>query len=400
MLPEGFAPDKGGLLEVAPELGIGILGYGFMGKAHTNAYKKIPYMFWPPTVRPRLMAMCGRNEDRVAEAVNRYGYEGYYTDWQRMMEDPRIEVFDNSGPHTIHCEPSIAAAEAGKHVLCEKPLGLNSEETGRMLEAVQKAGVKHMCGFNYRFFPAVRLAKDIIDQGLLGHILQFRGKYLQEWGQRARGLPTEHPGGRRALLGLGSHVIDMARFLVGEITAIMGVLPDMRAVTLVEFANGAYGSLEANSDCAGNKNRHAWEIHGTKGSLAWDLEDLNRLHVCLQDDSPRELGGFRNVLVTEPYHPYISWEQLGRADSVLPAGRVAGQVWWPHGHILGWEHGHINEIFHFLDAIAHDRPIAPYGATFEDGHRVALISDAIERSFEEGKRIEVPERIRQVGGKQ
>jgi predicted dehydrogenase len=183
----------------------------------------------------------------------------------------------------------------------------------------------------------------------------------------------------------------MARFLVGEIVALTGMLPDLRAAAMVEFANGACGTLESNSYCVGSKNRHAWEIHGTKGSLAWDLEDLNRLHVYLEDDTLRELGGFRNVLVTEPFHPNIGWEQLGQAESVLPAGREPGQVWWPHGHILGWEHGHINEIFHFLDAIAHDRPIAPYGATFEDGHRAAVLSDAIDRSFEQGKRIEIPE---------
>jgi len=392
MLPEGFVPREDGLLEAAPELGIGILGYYQMGKAHSNALIKIPYMFWPPTVRPRLVAMCGRREDRVAEAVNRYGYEGYYTDWRQMVEDPRIEVFDNCAPHALHCEPSIAAAEAGKHVLCEKPLGLDSEETGRMLKAVQKAGVKHMCGFNYRFFPAVRLTKDIIDQGLLGRLLHFRGMYLQPWVEGAEEV-VDRPGGRGALLEIGSHITDMARFLVGEIIAVKGALSDMRVVTLVEFADGAQGTLEANGFCVGSKNRLAWEIHGTKGSLAWDLEDLNRLHVYLQDDSPRELGGFRNVLVTESYHPYISWEQLTQVESALPAGNLPGQVWWPHGHILGWEHGHINEIFHFLDAVAHDRPIAPYGATFEDGHRVALIGDAIDRSFREGKRIEVPESI-------
>jgi predicted dehydrogenase len=389
MLPEGFVLREQGPLEDAPELGIGILGYGFMGKAHTNAYIKIPYMFWPPTVRPRLVAMCGRSENKVAEAVNRYGYEGYYTRWEQMVEDPRIDVFDNSGPHDLHCEPSIAAAQAGKHVLCEKPLGLNSEETGRMLKAVQEAGVKHMCGFNYRFLPAVRLAKEIIDRGLLGRILHFRGKYLQEGGHRPERLAS-HPGGRRTLLGLGSHITDMARFLVGEITAVMGMLPDMRAMTLVEFANGAHGVLEASGLSAGSKNRHAWEIHGTKGTLSWDLEDLNRLYVYLEDD-PQELRGFRDVLVTESYHPNISWEQVGQAESALPAGHAPGWVWWPHGHILGWEHGHINEIFYFLDAIARNQPIAPYGATFEDGHRVALISDAVERSFEEGKRIEVPD---------
>jgi predicted dehydrogenase len=392
MLPQGFVPRQVGLLEAAPELGVGMLGYGFMGKAHTNAYRKIPYMFWPPTVRARLVAMSGRTEARLAEAVNRYGYEGYYMDWQQMMEDPRIDVFDNCSPDVAHCEPSIAAAQAGKHVLCEKPLGLDSEETRRMLQAVQKAGVKHMCGFNYRFLPAVRLAKDIIDQGLLGGILHFRGKYLQEGGHRPERLAA-HPGGRGVLLGLGSHVIDMARFLVGEITAVMGMVPDMRTMTLVEFANGAHGTLEASSLCSGSKNRHAWEIHGTKGSLAWDLEDLNRLHAYLEDSSPQELWGFRDVLVTEAYHPNISWPQLGQIGSALSVGHAAGRVWWPHGHILGWEHGHINEIFHFLDAIANDRPVAPYGATFEDGHRVALISDAIDRSFEEGKRVEIPEGI-------
>ena len=387
VLPEGFVPRRQGLLEAAPEVGIGILGYGFMGKAHTNAFKKIPYMFWPPTVRPRLVAMCGRTEAKVEEAVNRYRYEGYYTDWRQMVKDPRIDVFDNCGrPHAIHCQPSIAAAGEGKHVLCEKPLGLNSEETGRMLEAVREADVKHMCGFNYRFLPAVRLAKDIIDQGLLGRVLHFRGKYLMEGGHRPERLAT-HPGGRNALLGLGSHIIDMARFLVGEIASVTAMLPDMGVVALVEFAGGAHGSLEANTLCPGNKNRHTWEIHGTKGSLIWDLEDLNRLHVLLEDDSPRELWGARDLLVTESYHPNISWEQLSEVKGAL----LTGRVWWPHGHILGWEHGHINEIFHFLDAVANDRPIAPYGATFEDGHRVAVISDAIERSYQEGKRIEVPE---------
>lgn len=390
MLPEGFIPRRNGPLEAAPELGIGVLGYGFMGKAHTNALRKIPYMFWPPTVRPRLVAMCGRGEAQVAEAVNRYGYEGYYTDWRRLVDDPRVQVFDNCGPHSLHCEPSIAAARTGKHVLCEKPLGLDSEETGRMLEAVQAAGVKHMCGFNYRFFPAVRLARDIIDAGRLGRITHFRGAYQQVWAKE--NLP-DGQGGRFALLGLGSHVIDMARFLAGEIVAVSGTLTDHSALILVEFASGAQGTLEANLFSPGRRNRHTWEIHGTGGSLVWDLEDLNRLHVFLADESPAELRGFRDVLVAESDHPYIVWDRLAAMDSALPAGRVPGQVWWPTGHILGWEHGHINELFHFLDAIAHDRPVAPYGATFEDGHRVALISDAVETSFATKRRVEIPTHV-------
>jgi predicted dehydrogenase len=385
MLPEGFVARREGLLEAAPELGIGVLGYDFMGKAHTNAYRKIPYMFWPPTVRPRLVAMCGRTEENVAEAVNRFGYEGYYTDWRQMVEDPRIDVFDNCGPHAMHCEPSIAALEAGKHVFCEKPLGLNSEETARMVKAARQAGVKHMCGFNYRFLPAVRLAKDIIDQGLLGPVEHFSGVYQRDARHRP-GRQGRYTGGRRALLGLGCHLIDMARFLVGEITAVEGMLPDMRVVTLVRFANGARGSLEISQFCPGRKNRHAWEIHGAKGTLTWNLEDLNRLHVFLEDDSPKDLWGFRKITVTESYHPYISWERLSEVEGA----QLTGRVWWPEGHILGWEHGHINEIFHFLDAVANDRPVAPYGATFEDGHRTALVSDAIERSAEKGGWMAVP----------
>jgi len=256
VLPPGFTLRKQGLLEAAPELGIGILGYGQMGKAHSNAYLKIPYMFWPPTVRPRRVAMCGRGEERVAEAVNRYGYEGYYTNWRDMVRDPRIQVFDNCAPHALHCEPSIAAAQAGKHVLCEKPLGLDSRETGRMLEAVQKAGVKHMCSFNYRFFPAVRLARDIVDRGLLGRVLHFRGIYLQPWVEKSEDL-VDRPGGRDALWEIGSHLTDMARFLAGEITAVRAVLSDMKAIALVEFAGGAHGTLEANGLCVGSKNRLA-----------------------------------------------------------------------------------------------------------------------------------------------
>jgi predicted dehydrogenase len=382
MLPDGFVPRGDGLLEAAPELGIGLLGYGFMGKSHTNALKTIPYMFWPPTVRPSLVAMCGRDEAKIAEAVNRYGYQGYYTDWQQMMKDPRVDVFFNCGPHPAHCEPSIAAAEAEKHVLCEKPLGLNSEETARMLKAVTEAGVKHMCGFNYRFLPAVRLAKDIIDQGLLGDVVQFRGMYLRDGRHTGRASP--YVGWRNALLGLGCHIIDMARFLVGEIVAVEGMALDRGIVALVEFLNGAQGMVEANQLCPGSKNRHTWEIHGTHGSLAWDLEDLNRLHVLLED-GPKEVWGFRNVLVAETDHPYITWEQLSEVEGAL----LTGPVWWPRNHMLGWEHAHINEIFHFLDAVANDRPVAPYGATFEDGHRAALIGDAIERSFQERQWIEV-----------
>jgi predicted dehydrogenase len=165
----------------APEVGVGMLGYAFMGKAHSNAYKKIPYMMYPPPAIPRLIAVCGRDEEAVAEAARRYGYEGYYTDWHKMLEDDRVQLFDNGGPNNMHAEPCIAAAQAGKHVFSEKPLARDGEEARQMLDAVTKAGVKHQVAFNYRFVPAIRQARNLIESGALGQIYHFRAIYLQEW---------------------------------------------------------------------------------------------------------------------------------------------------------------------------------------------------------------------------
>ena len=165
----------------APEIGVGMLGYAFMGKAHTNAYKKIPYMIYPPPAVPKLVAIAGRDEAAVKEAVLRYGYEGYYTDWRKMLADPRVQLFDNAGPNNLHAEPCIAAAEAGKHILCEKPMARSREEAQAMLNAVKKTGVKHMVSFNYRFVPAIRQAYELIKSGDLGDIYHFRAVYLQEW---------------------------------------------------------------------------------------------------------------------------------------------------------------------------------------------------------------------------
>ncbi len=164
-----------------PTLGIGMLGYAFMGKAHTNAFKKLPYMMYPPVAIPKLVAICGRNAEATAAAAQRYGYEGYYTDWREMIKNPAIQVFDNGGPNDAHAEPTIAAAQAGKHVFCEKPLARTAEEAKQMLDAVTKTGVKHMVAFNYRFVPAIVQAKKLIESGALGRIFHFRAVYLQEW---------------------------------------------------------------------------------------------------------------------------------------------------------------------------------------------------------------------------
>lgn len=366
-----------------------MLGYGFMGKAHTNAFRKLPYIFWPPPAQPRLVAICGRNEEGVKEAASRYGYEGYYLDWQQMLQDDRIQLFDNCAWHDVHMEACIAAAEAGKHVLCEKPLATSAHEARQMRDAVVRAGVKHMCAFNYRFAPANRLARQLIDEGHLGRIYSVRIRYLQEHGSFPEAPYRKYSGKAGVLLGLGSHIIDLARFFVGEPTSVQGLLrtyiesrasadgngrvemtDDDTAIATVEFEGGAVGTLEASYTCRGRKNQLTWEIHGEKGSMMWDLEDLNRLHVHLHAEKAPRVKGFENVLVTEAHHELM-------------------EAWWPHGHILSWEHLHANLIHHFVDAIANDTPVDPYGATFEDGYRAAVVSDCIEASFQTGRRVSV-----------
>ena len=361
-----------------PEIGVGMLGYAFMGKAHSNAFRKLAYMTWPPPLRPRLVAIAGRNEEAVAEAATRYGYERYETDWHAVVADPEIGLFDNGGPNNLHAEPTIAAAEAGKHILCEKPLGRTAEESYEIWQRVDRAGVKHMCGFNYRFVPAVRLARDVIDAGDVGEIRHFRGRYLQDWGTTTEELWRFDAAlaGSGALGDLGAHVVDLARYLVGEIATVSGLtrafMPgrevDDAVEAAVEFENGAVGTIEATRHALGRRNAFQWELNGTKGSLAFDMERLNELQVYRDGDG--RTSGFRTVLVTEPDHPY--WEH-----------------WWPPGHIIGWGETFVHELHHLLTAIRDDSDVAPYGATFEDGYRAAEVCDAIARSSESGRRESV-----------
>ena len=377
----------------APEVGIGMLGYAFMGKAHTNAYKKIPYMIYPPPAVPKLVAIAGRDEAGVKEAALRYGYEGYYTDWRKMLADPRVQLFDNGGPNNLHAEPCIAAAEAGKHILCEKPMARSREEAQAMLNAVKKTGVKHMVSFNYRFVPAIRQAYELIKSGDLGEIYHFRAVYLQEWIADPN-FPLvwrldKKTAGSGALGDLGAHIIDLGRFLAGEPASVMALtktfikerpLPggtgsgkvevDDAFEAIIEFENGAIGTLEASRFCPGRKNYEMFEINGSKGSIRFNLERLNELEVFWKDAPVKETQGFTDVLVTEAYHPF--WSN-----------------WWPHGHIIGWEHTFVHEIAHLLDAIVNNKEVAPYGATFEDGYRNAVICDAIVQSSLEGRRIAI-----------
>ena len=294
-------------------------------------------------------------------------------------------MFDNSSTNDFHSEPSIAAAEAGKHVICEKPLGRSADEAYETWQRVAAAGVKHMCAFNYRFVPAIRLAREIIASGELGEIFHFRGGYLQEWIVDAD-FPMvwrldKSVAGSGALGDLGAHVIDLARYLIGEIDAVSAttrtfikdrggstVDVDDSVEALVDFQGGAVGIIEASRFCPGRKNSLTFEINGSKGSLAFDMERLNELQAHFTKSSPgRAAQGFRNVLVSESDHPF--W-----------------QHWWPQGHMIGWEHTFVHELHHFLAAVASGGRIGPHGADFEDGYRAAEVCDAITRSAASGAR--------------
>src|SRR3712207_1316053 len=245
-------------------IGVGMLGYAFMGKAHSNAYRTLAYMTWPPPLLPELVTIAGRTEDAVAEAATRYGFDGHVTDWQAIVADDRIGLFDNVGPNDLHAAPTIAAAEAGKHVICEKPLGRDAAESYETWQRVQAAGVKHMCAFNYRFVPAVRLAREIIEAGEIGDITHFRGAYLQEWGAAEIDAWRfdKQAAGSGALGDLGAHVVDLARYLVGEIASVAAMTAtfqpgrsvDDAIESVVAFENGAVGTIEASRFATGRKN--------------------------------------------------------------------------------------------------------------------------------------------------
>jgi predicted dehydrogenase len=384
---------SGATVSDIPELGIGMLGYAFMGKAHANAFKKLPYMMYPPPAIPTLVAVCGRSEAATAAAAQRFGYSTYYTDWRKMLRNKKIHIFDNGGPNDAHAAPTIAAANAGKHVICEKPLGRSAAESKKMLDAVEKAGVKHMVAFNYRFVPAIIQAKRLIQSGALGRIFHFRAVYLQEWI-----IDPNFPkiwrldksvAGSGALGDLGAHIIDLGRFLVGEPKSVMGMtrtfieerpMPDGTGmgkvdvddafVALLDFENGALGTVEASRFCQGHKNYNCLEVNGEKGSIRFNLERMNELEVFWAHEDPKETRGFHTVNISESYHPY--WEN-----------------WWPQGHIIGWEHTFVHEFHHFLDCIVNNKPVAPWGADFVDGYRNSVICDAIVKSAQSRRTVDI-----------
>ncbi|MDW5595050.1 Gfo/Idh/MocA family oxidoreductase [Conexibacter stalactiti] len=375
------------------EIGVGMIGHGFIGRAHSIALRKLEWAATVPSLRPRLVAICGRDGAATESAARRFGYERASTDWRDLIADPAIGLVSNGGPNGLHAEPTIAAARAGKHVLCEKPLGRDADEAYEIWTAVARAGAVHMAGFNFRFFPAVALAQRLIADGALGEIRHFRARYLQSWLVDPAAPVTWRldgaAAGSGALGDLGSHVVDLARHLVGEPAAVtartatfVGERPgghvdvDDAFAATVAFEQGAIGTLEGSRVAPGRKNQLAFEVNGTRGSLAFDQERMNELQVHLPEapeagehgsaaPAGMAAAGFRRVLVSEQHHPFLAQS-------------------WPAGHTIGWEDSFVFEFEHLLRAIGDGTQVGPLGADFEDGYRCAEVCDAIARAARTG----------------
>jgi predicted dehydrogenase len=360
------------------EINVALIGYAFMGRAHSNAYRQVT-PFLKPRLRPRMKVLCGRTRPNVEAAAKELGWEEVSTSWEEVIARKDIHLVDIATPGDSHAEIALAAAEAGKTVFCEKPLANSLADAERMLAAVEKAGVTHMICHNYRRAPAVMLARDLISRGELGDIRHYRGTYLQDWITDPK-FPLvwrldRTKAGSGALGDIAAHSIDLARFLVGEIAEVAGhletfvkerplpghadrtgrVTVDDAATALVRFENGAMGTIEATRMAPGRKNYNRFEINGSKGSVAFDLERMNELEVYFEAD-PVASRGFRRVMVTEPEHPYI-------------------KAWWPPGHIIGYEHTFVHTVYELLEAMADRRVPSP---SFVDGVRNQRVLDAVE----------------------
>ncbi len=354
-------------------LRIGLVGYGWIARAHAHALQTLNHVA-PLRRRIVLSLVAGRTHERVERFAAELGFDGWTSRWQDVIESSDVDVVAVATPVEAHAEAVALALEAGKPVFCEKPLAVDAEEARELLEAAVEAGVHHAVGFNYRYVPAVALARDIVDAGRIGELVHFRALYLQDYQMLGTQTRPSH-GGAGAVLDY-CHLVDMLRFLAAEPTSVSAHTARLVSPTEDQFAavfelgGGATATLEASRSALGWKGRHRVELNGSKGSLWWDMEDPNRLHVFLLEDEREGLGGFRDVLVTNPDHPFLS-------------------NWWPPGHVLGWEHAMVHQWRDFLEAVLDDRPSHARQATFEDGYRAAGICDAILVSAREGRRIEL-----------
>lgn len=377
---------------------VGLVGYRLMGRAHSHAYRDYPFYF-DTNIVPVLQALAGRNEEKVKAAADKMGWASYETDWRRLIERDDIDLIDIVTPNDSHAEIAIAAAEAGKHVFCEKPLATSLDQAKQMLEAVNKAGVTHMVCHNYRFSPAVQYAKKLIEEGRLGKIYHIRATFLQDWLMDPQfpliwRLQKDVSGGG-TLGDLGAHIIDLARFLVGEFREVVGTMEtfikkrplgtmtdnlkgqiesdeygevtvDDATLFIARFENGALGTFESSRFSRGNRAGNRFEINGEKGSLRWDMENLNNLQVYLEEDEPG-LQGFRTINCTEEEHPFA-------------------RHYWPAGHILGYEHTFINIVAELMKGIEEGYSPEP---NFVDGVRNQAVMEAVERSVQERTWVKV-----------
>ena len=363
-----------------PPLGVAMIGYAFMGKAHSNAWRNVASYFDVPAFERRVLV--GRDKEGVAEAAAKYGWAESATDWRAVIARDDIQIVDICAPGFMHAEIAIAALAAGKHVLVEKPLANTLAEAEAMAAAARSAqdnGVQSMIGFNYRRVPALALARELIAEGRLGTIRHVRAAYLQDWLVDPDSPMTwrlnKDTAGSGALGDIASHAIDQVLFLLGEqVTEVAGrlhtftpsrpgpngpeqVTVDDAAWTTLTLASGAIASVEVSRVATGQKNSLKLEIYGDKGALLFDLEDLNQLGF-LDATLPVREQGFRRILVNEPEHPYL-------------------EAWWPQGHVIGWEHTFTHEIRDFLRAVGSGTQPSP---SFEDGLTVQRILAAVEES--------------------
>lgn len=378
-------------------LNVAMIGGGFMGKAHALAYAAMPMFFWPAPAIPVRKVVVDVTDALADEGRRRYGFEESSSDWRAVVKRPDIDVVDIVTPNDSHAAIAIAAAEAGKHIICEKPLARGGDEAKTMLGAVKKAGVIHMVAFNYRRTPAVALARQYIEEGRIGKILNFRGTYLQDWSADPDSPLSwrfqKKIAGSGSIGDIGTHVVDLARYLVGEIAEVSALVRtynktrpiqrgnldrlgaaekntgaawaevdvDDEVVTLLKFADGAIGSLEATRNAYGRNNFITFEIHGTKGSIAFNYERRDELQVMFADD-PADARGFRTVY-SGPAHPY-------------------GAGLWPIPALgIGYSETKIVECFDFFSAIASGRQPSP---NFEDGYKTERVADALIESGESG----------------
>ncbi len=365
------------------KLNVAIIGTRFMGRAHSNAWAAVGRHF-KLTSQPVMKVAVGRHlDDHIRDFAAQYGWETVSADWQTAVTDPKIDIVDICTSNKSHFPIALAAIQAGKHVLCEKPLAMTAAEALQMAEAAQKAGVVHMTGFNYRQVPAIIYAKQMIEAGKIGEIRHFDAVYYQDWL-----LDPATPycwrndleeAGSGAHGDMNAHLVDLARYLVGEVRDVAGTQsifvkertvgagPEKRAVTaddatsfLCHFENGALGSFIVSRFATGRKNDLTFELYGSKGALKFELERLNELQYYSTDDEPGDQG-FRTILMTENVHPFIN-------------------AWWPPGHIIGWEHTFIHEVKRFLDAIETGSGLHP---DFFDGWKTQSVLDAVVNAVQE-----------------